>query len=93
MKNQAVVDIEDYYSLRKKSEENEIYIKELKKKESELLDKIKILKVGIIITATNNGIASMEPSFEIDHKDDTLIIRIKPTAKVTDRFKDVVVLR
>jgi len=93
MKNQAVVDIEDYYSLRKRGEENEAHIKELKKKEGELLEQMKMLKAGIITIITNPiNASSMEPPFQIEHKEDILIIRIKHNADIT-RFRDVVVLK
>jgi len=90
MKNQAVVDIEDYYSMRKSKEANELYIKELKKKEGELLEQMKGLKMGLIVVLTNRSAnIDMMPPFEVTAEGMKLIVIIKSNTIVSDKFNDV----
>lgn len=94
MKNQAVVDIEDYYSLRKRNEEYETRAKELEKKEVERREEIKMLKIGLIAIVTNGGInASMEPPYAIHYKEDKLTIKLRQGIELNPNVKDVIVLK
>ena len=88
MKNQAVIDIEDYYSMRKRTEELQDQVNILKVDLTKQIAETNKIKKGLIIVATNNhaGI-DIEPPFRFNHEGDKLIITFNKVG--TPRFKDV----
>lgn len=94
MKNQAVVDIEDYYNLRKGKETLENTIKELKDVVAKQHGDILRLKSGIILLATDSSRnnPAVEPSFKIDYEGSKLIVKVKPDTVISDRFNDADVI-
>lgn len=92
MNNQAVIDIEQYYSMRKMNEEYEKRVKELEKERAKCEEEMRLLKISLITIVTNAGIGSIEPPYLISYKDEKLIVKLRSNIEINDRVKDVIVL-
>jgi hypothetical protein len=93
MQNQAVIDIETYYTLRVENEKLKHRASELEKGEIlRLNDTIDKLKKGLIIVLTQGrGGMEVEPPYEVKAEGKQLVVTLKSNTIITEKFNDVYV--
>jgi len=91
IQNQAVVDIDIYYDMRKSIEELKNRAIQLEKVEIHRLEEtIKQLKMGLIVVLTQGrGGIEMNPPYEVTAEGKQLIVTLKGNTVIADKFNDV----
>jgi hypothetical protein len=92
MQNQAVIDIETYYTLRVENEKLKHRALELEKGEIlRLNESIEKLKKGLLVVLTQGSRASTAdlPPYEVTVEGNSLVLVLKSNMLMTEKFKDV----